>query len=144
MLDEKDHKIVMQLAVDSRVSLKALASRVDLSPPSVADRIRRLEDRGIIRMFTIAIDPVALGYHLEAIVRVRPLPGRLAEVQRLIEDCSEFTECDKVTGDDCFVARLHLRSVAELDGILDRITDKAETSTSIVKSSPIRRRLPPL
>ena len=56
----------------------------------------------------------------------------------------EFGECDKVTGDDCFVARLFVRSIGDLDGILDRIADKAETSTAIIKAQPIRRRPPPL
>jgi Lrp/AsnC family leucine-responsive transcriptional regulator len=77
-------------------------------------------------------------------VRIRPLPGKLHIVQQLIQEIPEFCECDKVTGEDCFVARLAIPSIDQLDGILDRISDKAETSTSIVKSQPIRRRPPPL
>lgn len=98
----------------------------------------------MIKAFTVAVDPAALGYALEAIVRIKPLPGRVSEVQKLIQDIKEFTACDNVTGDDCFVARMHVRSVAELDDIIDRITDKAETSTSIVKSSPVPQKLPPI
>ena len=86
----------------------------------------------------------AIGYPLQAIVRIRPLPGKLHIVQRLIEDIPQITECDKVTGDDCFVARLHMRSIEQLDEILDRIADKAETSTAIIKAQPVKRRLPPL
>ncbi|RVB16702.1 Lrp/AsnC family transcriptional regulator, partial [Mesorhizobium sp. M7A.F.Ca.CA.004.05.1.1] len=92
----------------------------------------------------VEIDPLALGYTLQAIVRIRPLPGKLHIVQKLIEEIPEFGECDKVTGDDCFVARLFVRSIGDLDGILDRIADKAETSTAIIKAQPIRRRPPPL
>ena len=55
----------------------------------------------------------------------------------------EFCECDKITGEDCFVARLHLQSLEQLDGILDRIANRAETNTSIVKAQTIPRRLPP-
>ena len=77
-------------------------------------------------------------------MRVRPLPGKLHIVQKLIEEIPEFGECDKVTGDDCFVARLFVRSMSELDKLLDRIADKAETSTAIIKAQPIRRRPPPL
>jgi len=143
-LDEIDRKLLQLLAVDARMPLKALAGRVKLSSPSTSERLRRLEERGAIRAFTIAVDPRALGYELQAIVRIRPMPGKLAPVQKLIGEIREFSECDKVTGDDCFIGRLHLRSIEQLDEILDRIADKAETSTSIVKSQPIPRRLPPL
>lgn len=142
MIDEIDQNILEALLQDSRVSLKELARQVGLSSPSVAERVRRLEERGVIRAFTIEIDPRALGYQLQAIVRVKPLPGMLHVVQKLIEDTAEFCECDKVTGDDCFIVRLHVRSIDQLDHILDRIADKAQTSTAIVKSQPIRRRAP--
>ena len=144
MLDDLDRRIVMILAEDARISLKELAQRVNLSSPSTSERLRRLEERGVIRAFTVDIDPEALGYALQAIVRIRPLPGKLHAVQQLIEDIPQFSECDKVTGDDCFIARLHIRSIDELDQILDRITDKAETNTAIVKAQPVKRRLPPL
>lgn len=144
MLDELDRRIVEILAADARISLKELAQQVNLSPPSTSDRLRRLEERGVIRAFTVDISPQAIGYPLQAIVRIKPLPGKLHAVQQLIQDIPEFSECDKVTGDDCFIARLHLRSIEQLDQILDRITDKAETSTAIVKAQPVKRRLPPL
>jgi Lrp/AsnC family leucine-responsive transcriptional regulator len=117
---------------------------VNLSSPSTSERLKRLEERGVIRAFTVDVDPHALGYTLQAIVRIRPLPGQLQRVQGLIEEIPEFSECDKVTGDDCFVARLHLRSIEQLDEILDRLIDKAETNTAIVKAQPVKRRLPPL
>lgn len=144
MIDDIDKRIVDILVDDARISLKDLAARVQLSAPSVSDRLRRLEDRGVIRAFTVDIDPRALGYMLQAIVRIRPLPGQLHVVEKLIQDIPAFTECDKVTGDDCFIARLHLRTIDELDPILERIVEKAETNTAIVKMQPIRRRLPPL
>lgn len=144
MLDDLDRRIVEILVEDARISLKDLAQRVGLSSPSVSERLKRLEERGVIRAFTIEVDPAALGYTLQAIVRIRPLPGKLHVVQDLIQQIAQFSECDKVTGDDCFVARLHIRSIDELDKILDRIADKAETSSSIVKAQPVKRRLPPL
>ncbi len=143
MLDDIDQRIVAVLVKDSRVSLKALAQLVGLSSPSVSERLRRLEERGVIRSFTVDIDPRALGYTLQAIVRIRPLPGKLHIVQKLITEIPEFCECDKVTGEDCYVARLLLRSVEQLDEILDRIADVAQTNSAIVKSQPIRRRPPP-
>lgn len=143
-LDEADAKIVEALIMDGRMSLKDLAAQVGLSSPGVSERIRRLQERGVILGFSAEVDPKALGYSLQAIVRIRPLPGKLHIVQQLIQEIPEFCECDKVTGDDCFIARLAVPSIEQLDGILDKIADKAETSTSIVKSQPIRRRPPPL
>lgn len=143
-LDSADQQILEMLLQDSRTSLKMLGQRVGLSSPSVAERLRRLEDRGVIRAFTIDINPQALGYTLQAVVRIRPLPGKLHTVQKLIEETPQFVECDKVTGDDCFVAKLHVRSIEHLDQILDRIANQAETNTAIVKAQPVKRRPPPL
>ncbi len=143
MLDDTDQAILEILLKDARASLKDLAGQVGLSSPSVAERLRRLEERGVIRAFTIDINPQALGYTLQAIVRIRPLPGKLRSVQQLLEDTPQCVECDKVTGDDCFVAKLYVRSIEHLDQILDRIANQAETNTSIVKAQPIKRRPPP-
>lgn len=144
MLDELDRTILEILIDDARISLKELSQKVGLSSPSVSERLRRLEERKVIRSFTVDIDPVALGYSLTAIVRVRPLPGMLHIVEKLIKETPEITECDKVTGDDCFIGKLQFRTMEQLDTILDRLAEKAETNTSIVKSSPVKRRLPPL
>lgn len=144
MIDETDRRILEILADDARILLKDLAQQVQLSSPSVSERLRRLEERGVIRSFTVDIDPRALGYIFQAIVRIRPLPGKLHIVEKLIREIPELVECDKVTGDDCFIARLHLRSMEQLDQILDGVAEQAETSTSVVKAQPVKRRLPPL
>ncbi len=143
MLNNVDQRILEVLLKDARISLKDLGQQVGLSSPSISERLHRLEERGVIRGFTVDIDPQALGYQLQAIVRIRPLPGKLQIVQQLIEETPEFCECDKVTGEDCYIARLYVRSIAQLDQIIDRIADKAETNTAIVKAQPIKRRPPP-
>jgi len=144
MLDEVDRQIVGILAGNARISLKELAAQVNLSSPSASERLKRLEERGVIRAFTIEVEPQAFGYTLQAIVRIRPRPGHFLRVQQMVGEIPQFSECDKVTGDDCLIARLHVRSIDELDEIVDRIGDKAETNTVIVKSQPLKRRLPPL
>jgi len=143
-IDDQDQEILKMLIEDGRCSIKDIAAAVGLSSPSVSERLRRLQERGVIRSFTADIDPRALGYSLQAITRVRPLPGKLHIVRELLQEMPEVIECDKVTGDDCFVVRLVIREIEELDGILERITEKAETSTSIVKSQPVARRSAPL
>ncbi|ACM25216.1 Lrp/AsnC family transcriptional regulator [Agrobacterium sp. SHOUNA12C] len=143
-LDAIDQRMLEALARNARISLKELAEVAGLSSPSAAERLRRLEERGVIAAFTLDIAPEAIGYSLQAIVRIRPLPGQLHVVQRLIQETPEFIECDKVTGEDCFIGRLVVRSMGDLDGILDKITERAETNTSMIKATPVKRRLPPL
>ncbi|HEX8048105.1 Lrp/AsnC family transcriptional regulator [Rhizobium sp.] len=143
-LDVIDQRMLEALARNARISLKELAEVAGLSSPSAAERLRRLEERGVIAAFTVDIAPEAVGYPLQAIVRIRPLPGQLHVVQRMIQETSEFIECDKVTGEDCFIGRLVVRSMNDLDGILDKITERAETNTSMIKATPVKRRLPPL
>jgi len=143
-LDDIDQRMLEALARNARISLKELAEVAGLSSPSAAERLRRLEERGVISAFTVDIAPEAIGYPLQAIVRIRPLPGQLHVVERIIQQTPEFIECDKVTGDDCFIGRLVVRSMGELDGILDKITERAETNTSMIKATPVKRRLPPL
>lgn len=144
VLDGVDRRLVSLLAANARATVADLARQVSMSAPSVADRLRRLEESGVIRRYTVEVDPVALGYALEAIVRVRPMPGQLRHVEQLLKEIPEFIECDKVTGEDCFVARVVLRTIEHLDKILDRVTEYAETNTAIIKAATLRRRLPPL
>ena len=114
-MDAIDRQIVEALVADARISLKNLSTRVKLSSPSVSERLRRLEERGVIRAFTVDLDPRALGYQLEAIVRIRALPGKGQIVQEQLRQIPEITECDKVTGEDCFIARLVIRTMEELE-----------------------------
>lgn len=144
MTDLIDQQLIAALMEDSRLSLKTLAGITGLSSPSVGERLRRLEERGVLKGYTVEIDPTHFGYLLQAIVRIRPLPGQLQEVERQIKAIPEFTECDKVTGEDCFIARMHVRSMDQLDTLLDKLNLYAETNTAIVKKTPIKRRLPPL
>jgi len=143
-LDAIDRAILAALAQDARMPTSELARQIGLSAPATAERVRRLQHQGVIAGFAVELDPRALGYTLQAIVRVKPLPGQLHLVEELLQRIPEFVECDKVTGDDCFICRLYLRTIQHLDGILAKVTERAETSTAIVKSTPVPRRLPPL
>ncbi|MBC7280239.1 Lrp/AsnC family transcriptional regulator [Hoeflea sp.] len=141
-VDEKDRLILSLLSGNARMPVTELAAQVGLSGPSTSERIRRLENKGIISRFTLELDLAALGYPLQAIVRIKPRPGNMHIVEDMILNEPGFLDCDKVTGDDCFIARLALRSIADLDPILLPFHDRAETNTAIVKSSPLRGRIP--
>jgi Lrp/AsnC family leucine-responsive transcriptional regulator len=132
------------LETDARMSIADLARALGMSSPSVSERLRRLEEAGVIRRFSVEIDPAALGFPLGAYIRVRPLPGELQKVASLLAEIPEIVECDRITGDDCFVARAYFRSVDHLERVIDKIMPHAQTNTSIIQSSPVAHRLPPL
>jgi len=143
-LDHIDRGIIEILSQRARISLKQLAGAVGLASPTVAERLKRLEERSYILGYTAVLDQRRLGYPLQALVRINPVPGSLHEVERMIQGTPEFVECDRVTGEDCFVGRLYIRTIEELDSILDRFHENARTNTAIVKGQPVKRRLPPL
>jgi Lrp/AsnC family leucine-responsive transcriptional regulator len=144
VLDETDRGIIGALATDGRISFAELGRRVSLSAPAVAERVRRLEQTGVITGYRAEIDPRALGYPLTAIVRVKPAIRQLSKVAELAADIPEVAECLRITGEDCFYIRLHLARIEELPAVLDRFLLYGETNTSIVNATPVARRDPPL
>ncbi len=143
-IDTIDARLLRRLEAEGRTSVAELARTLDMAAPSVAERLKRLEEAGVIRRFTVEIDPSALGYTLAAYIRIRPTSGQIGTVAKLLAELPEIVECDRITGDDCFIARAHLRSVEALEQLIDRIVPFAQTNTSIIQSSPVKRRLPPL
>jgi len=143
-LDATDRKIIGELAADGRVTYAELGRRVSLSPPAVAERVQRLERAGVITGYRAEIDPRALGYQLTAIVRIKPAARQLPKIPELAAEIPEVSECHRITGEDCFFLKVHLRSIDELSPLLDRFLVYGETTTSIVNSSPIPRRSPPI
>ena len=142
-IDQTDRKIIGELTTDGRISLAELGRRVNLSSPAVAERVQRLERAGVITGYRAEVDPRALGYQLTAIVRIKPATGQLPRIPELALEIPEVGECHRITGEDCFFLKLHLRSIEELPAVLDRFLPYGETTTSIVNTSPIPRRDPP-
>ena len=143
-LDAIDARIVAALVADARTSLAELGRLVGLSAPSVSERVKRLEEAGVIEGYSARVNLAALGLPLAAWLRVRPMPGQLHTVAELLRGLPEIVECDRITGDDCFVARAHVRSVEHLERVIDRIIPYAMTNTAIIQSTPVARRLPPI
>ena len=143
-LDATDALILDALIMDARISIAEIARRVGLSAPSVSERIARLEEAGVIEGYTLAISPKALGLPIAAWLRIRPVPGQLQKLAEILQGLPEIVECDRVTGEDCFIARVHVRSIEDLERLIDQIIPYAMTNSSIIQSSPIKRRLPPI
>jgi len=144
LLDEINLRLLAELQADGRIGFAELGRRVGMSAPAVAERVSRLERAGVITGYRAELDPSALGFPVSAIVRIRPSPGQLQRVREVAAESPEVAECYRITGDDCYLMRLHLRSIDDLEEILDRFTPHGQTTTSIVHSTPVPRRSPPL
>jgi Lrp/AsnC family leucine-responsive transcriptional regulator len=144
LLDDIDRRILVELQDEGRVTMAELGRRVSLSAPAVGERVQRMEECGVITGYSAVVDPRAIGYPIAAIVRIRPARRQLHKVPEVARATPEVVECHRVTGEDCYVARLHLRSIDDLEGILDRFAAVGQTTTSIVHSAPVARRPLPL
>lgn len=140
-LDRIDAAIVRELYNDARIARAELARRIGLSAPSVGERVRRLEDTGVITGYGARIDPTRLGFGLTVLIRARPLPGEMDNMIEAIRSTHQIVVCDRVSGDDCFVARAHVRDVAEMEAVIDRLIPFGATNSSIVQSAPVSPRL---
>jgi Lrp/AsnC family transcriptional regulator, leucine-responsive regulatory protein len=142
-LDAVDLQMAAELQAQPRLRVAELARRVGLSAPAVADRLRRLQDTGTLT-YRAEVDPRALGYTLCAIVRISPSGGGLRLIPGIARDVPSVTECYRITGEDCYFLKLYLRSIDELEPILDLFTPHGRTTTSFVHSSPVPPRPLPL
>jgi Lrp/AsnC family transcriptional regulator, leucine-responsive regulatory protein len=139
-LDARDLAILKCLENDPRLGISELARQVDLSTPTVRERLQRLRDTGVIRRCWMEVDPRALGYPICVYIRVRPMPGQLNKIAALANDLPQVVEAHRVTGEDCFVIKAHIKALENLDDLLDRFLVFGQTTTSIVQSSPVPQR----
>lgn len=144
LLDAVNLRLVEELRCDPRLTMAALGRRVGMSSPAVTERVRRLEEAGVIQGYRLDLDPAALGLPVSAYIRVRPNPGQLSRIAELAQRIPEVVECHRVTGEDCFILKVHFPSMDQLDRILDRFLLHGATTTSIIQSSPVPPRAPPL
>jgi Lrp/AsnC family leucine-responsive transcriptional regulator len=140
-LDQRDARLIALLDADPRASLAELARALSISPQSVGDRLKRLEDLGVLG-FAVKLDPEKLGFAIGAYIRIQPALGELARVAEIVKTIPEIVECHRITGDDCFVAKVFVETVGNLEGVIDRLIPYARTNTSIIQSSPVPQRLP--
>jgi len=136
-LDGTNRQLIEALQGDARLSLAELGRRVGLTAPAVAERLARLEETGVIRGYHADVDPRALGLELSVVLRIRPAARMIAKVAELARATPEVTECHRVTGEDCFVMRLHVRDVLHLEELIDSFVLYGQTTTSIIQSSPV-------
>lgn len=143
-LDALDTEILKVLAEDARTPMRDLARKIGLSAPSATERVRRLEEAGVIEGYTVRINPAAVGLPVGAYLRIRPMPGELSRVADLLATLPEVIACDRVTGEDCFVAKALVPTIADLEALIDGLLPYASTNTSIIVSTTVAQRMPDL
>jgi len=142
--DERNLALLRLLRQNPRAGVSELARRIRMSAPAVRERLLRLEESGVIAGYRLVTDPRALGYPICVFIRVRPMPGKLPKIVEVAERLPEVVECYRITGEDCFIIKAHLRQLDELDRLLDRFLVYGQTTTSLAQSAPIPLRDLPL
>lgn len=135
--DRTDHAILAALQADGRRSMAELARDVRMSASAVAERVRRLEDAGVITGYRAVIDPEALGYSVLAHLRLRYPSSSYGPLHALLDDVPEVLEAHHVTGDDCFVIKVVATSMRHLEQVTGRIGTMGAVTTSVAYSSPV-------
>lgn len=144
ILDEVNLRLLAELQASPRLPMAELARRTGMSAPAVSERVQRLERAGVIAGYRLDIDPAAVGLPVTAFARIRPMPGSLPKIAELADSLPQVTECYRITGDDCFLLKLHAPAIGQLEAVLDRFLAYGNTTTSLVVSTPVPRRPPPL
>ena len=139
-LDDVDWRLLEALQRDGRASYADLGRLVGLSPSAVTERVRRLEDTGVITGYAAEVDPEKLGLAILALVRLRYPHGNYKPFRDLLATTPEVGEAHHVTGEDCFVLTVRARSMRHLEEVTGRISGLGAVTTSVVYSSPLPRR----
>ena len=136
-IDGKAWALLQAIQQDGRLSLPELAARVGISVPATSERLKRLEEAGVIRGYRALVDPAAVGYGVQALIGMTtPQPGKQKLLAKLRE-MPEVVECVHVTGQDSYMLRVVTRDIAHLEALVGAINHFGETRTSIVMSTPI-------
>jgi Lrp/AsnC family leucine-responsive transcriptional regulator len=143
-LDDMNRQLLRELQENPRITMSALGRRVGMSAPAVTERVQRLERSGVIAGYRVDIDPAALGMPVAAYARIRPVPGQLPKIAALAKGMPEVSECHRVTGEDCFLVKVHAPTIDGLEQILDQFLVHGNTVTSIVVASPVPPRALPV
>lgn len=137
-MDITDHRIIDILQKDGRISMKDLGKIVGLTSPAVSERVKRLEEAGIIEGYKAIVNPDALGRVIKAFIHIS-LPSNM--YQEFIEDARKdprIVECHHITGDDCSVLKVIVKDMYELESVIDSIKKIGSTKTSVILSTPIQ------
>jgi Lrp/AsnC family leucine-responsive transcriptional regulator len=144
VLDDVNVQLLDELQADPRITMSALARQVGMSAPAVTERVQRLEQAGVIKGYALLIDPAALGYPVTVFVRVRITTGRLDRFSAYLATVPEVVEGYRITGEDCYLLKVHIPTLDDLAELLDRFLMHGSTTSSVVVGTPVPARPLPL
>jgi Lrp/AsnC family leucine-responsive transcriptional regulator len=139
-VDKTDWQLLEELQKDGRISFADLARLVAMSPSAVAERVRRLEEAGVIAGYRAIVHPENVGLEVMAFVRLRYPTGNYRPFYALLDSTPAIIEAHHVTGEDCFVLKVVARSMRHLEEVSGRIAGLGSVTTSVVYSSPLTGR----
>jgi Lrp/AsnC family leucine-responsive transcriptional regulator len=142
-LDHTDWGVLEALQEDARLTFAELGRRVNLSPPAVAERVRRLEEAGVVRGYHAELDLATLGLPMQAMIRITTSnAGECTSYGQRLLDVPEVLEAQRVTGTDSYILRVAVRSMVHLEDLLNRLSPHSgDTITAMVLSTPIPNRV---
>lgn len=142
-MDQRDLRILAALQENARATFAEIAAACGLSPSSVHDRVRKLEQAGVIRGYRATIDPERIGLFVTALVSVTPLdPKQPDDLPERVLELAEVEDCHSVAGDENYILKVRTRTTSDLEDFLRRLREKAgvRTRTTIVLSTPFEHR----
>ena len=140
-IDDIDRKVLKELQEDARVSYAELGRRVGLTTPAVIERVRKLQDARVITGYRAENDTSKVGLPIMAFVRMSITGVDYSHIIEVAEQSTEVLECHRGTGGDSFIMKVAVSSVEHLQQIIDKLTPYGITTTAIVLSSPVKRRV---
>jgi Lrp/AsnC family leucine-responsive transcriptional regulator len=139
LLDDVGRKLLAELQSNARASFADLARKSGLSPSAAAERLRRMEDAGVIRGYRADIDPEALGLGVTAMIRMTADGPHYRPLLTFLDGCDQVRECHHVTGGDALMLKVQVSSIADLEGLIMKLLHYGVPTTSLVLSTPVQR-----
>ena len=137
VLDGLDGKILTELQANGRLPFAELGRRVGLSTPAVAERVRRMEDSGVIERYIAVVNPAKVGLPVRAFIKITVPGDRLPHFNGLAQRVPEVRECHRVTGAESYILQVAVRDLPHLEAVIDSLTPYVATNTSMVLASPV-------
>lgn len=141
MIDTIDWKIIKELQLNARITFAELGRRAGLTTPAVIERVRKLEDAGVVTGYRAVIDPAKVGFPVTAFIRMSISGIDYSHIIEVAKEANEVLECHRGTGGDSFILKVAVADVEHLQNLIDKLTPYGITTTSIVLSSPVKSRV---
>ncbi|MFS0672111.1 Lrp/AsnC family transcriptional regulator [Ornithinibacillus sp. 179-J 7C1 HS] len=133
-IDNIDKKIIQELSQNSRLSMRELGKRVNLSSPSVTERVKQMESFGIIKQYTVELDYEKIGFPIQCIIEATIKNGNYKQFINKIEHLPNVDFCYRIAGNACYMLKLQFRSFSEAEDFINDINPIATTVTHFIFS----------